>query len=140
MPRSERVLLDSNCFVYLLDDPTSARARYLTTEVFGPAQTGRLQLYAATLTAAELLSLARGTDEARRSALSSALRALPLTWVDLDLGLAEAAASLRRLKGLTLPDAIIAATAASLGAALLTNDRRFAKAVERALLLDDVIS
>jgi len=52
-----------------------------------------------------------------------------LVEVDLDRGLAEAAGQVRRDHGLSLPDAIVAATALSLGVPLVTRNIRHFRAV-----------
>lgn len=47
--------LDTNCWIYLLDDASSARGRWLETEVVRPAVAQQFLLVTATLSLAELL-------------------------------------------------------------------------------------
>ena len=139
----DRVLLDTNCFIYLLEDPTSARGRFLSTSLFEPALAGRRQLFAATLTVTELLSQPRGRHPSLRAAeLVAALEAMPgLSLLPLTVGVAARAGRLRGETGLSVPDAIVLATAVDCKASLVTNDRRLVAAptTSEVLLLDDLV-
>lgn len=119
------LVLDTNCLIYALDDPQSARGAWLAKTVVRPTVEGALQVSISTVTLAELLVRPYSAgDAARASALRRALETLPgLTVVPLTADIASAAAQLRASAGLRLPDAMIVATAASLGAAVLTNDQ-----------------
>ena len=144
MPLPDRVLLDTNCFIYLLEDPESARGAFLASHVFGPAVSGVHRLFAATLTVTELLSqpFAAGQPQ-RASALLAALEGLPgLELVVLSVDVAADAARQRGQFGLTVPDAIVLASAASVGAAVLTNDRRLSGrgSAVPVLLLDELVA
>jgi predicted nucleic acid-binding protein len=81
----------------------------------------RQQYAASVITEMELLSYRLLTDaeEQRIRAFLSDIRL-----IDLTSDVREAAIRLRRQHRLTLPDAIIAGTALSLGSELWTNDRR----------------
>ncbi len=142
MALPDRVLLDTNCFVYLLEDPTSPRGRLLLDDVFAPAVAGRRQIFAATLTVTELLAQPYAAGQGRRAAgLLAALEALPgLTLVPLSTGVAVNAARIRGQSGLLVPDAIVLATAQQADATLLTNDRRLASHADPVLLLDDLVA
>lgn len=139
----ERLALDTNCFIYLFEDRSSARSNYLDREVFRPAVDGERRLVTATLTVAELLVAphrAGRPDDAR--SLRTALTSLPnLEVVDLDESLAAAAAQLRGTTSITLADAIHIATAIRMADAFLTNDRRLSEhSVDvPVLVLDDLL-
>lgn len=143
MTLPERLALDTNCFIYLFEDPSSARSNYLDREVFRPAVDGERRLVTATLTVAELLVAphrAGRPDDAR--SLRTALTSLPnLEVVDLDESLAAAAAQLRGTTSITLADAIHIATAIRMADAFLTNDRRLAEhpVDVPVLVLDDLL-
>ena len=143
MALPELLLLDTNCFVYLFEDPASSRGSFLATELFARAAQGRQQLFAATLTVTELLSFHhRSRDDLQVSALRAALESMPnLSLVPLTVGVAAEAARLRGLVGLSLPDSVVLATSESVGAAVLTNDRRLAglSAGPLVLVLDDLV-
>lgn len=144
MPLPELVLLDTNCFIYLLEDPGSARGRYLAEQVFRPGLVGRRRLFAATLTVTELLSQPFAAGQARRAgALLAALEGLPgLFLLPLTVGIATDAARLRGQSRVSVPDAIVLASAIAVEAALLTNDRRLTSTSEEVttLLLDDLVA
>lgn len=79
---------------------------------------GRDRVLYSVVTRAELFA-GRGTDE-------EAVRALlaPFAEVPIDRGIVESAGALRRLVGVSLPDALIGASALSWRAVLLTRNRR----------------
>jgi len=140
----EKLLLDTNCLIYRLDDPGGRRGRWLDERVFRPAMAGQHQLAVSTVSLAELMvrPYAEGLPE-RAHALRRALESLPgLTLVPLISDIADAPARLRAATGLPLPDALVVATAASLGAAIVTNDRQLARADLRVpiIVLDDAIN
>ena len=144
MPLPERLLLDTNCFIYLLEDPGSPRGHYLTTQVFRPALAGRQRLFASTLTVTELLSQPFAAGQPRRAGvLLAALQGLPgLAVLPLTVAIAADAARLRGACGLSVPDAIVLATAAAADAVVLTNDRRLVGAGPDVptLLLDELVA
>ena len=133
------LVLDTNCWIYYLDDPESQRARWLDSSVFRPAAEGHLALLTSTVCLAELLVGPHRAGGARQAAaVRRAVEALPgSSLVAVTGDIAEAAAGLRARTGLRLPDALVQATAMSTGARLLTNDR--ALAGTGVLVLDDVI-
>lgn len=139
----ERVALDTNCFVYLFEDASSARANFLEREVFRPAVGGQRRLVTSALTVAELLVAPhrKGRPDEARS-LRAALASLSnLAIVDVDGSLAAAAAELRGTTSVTLADAIHLATAAQMADAFLTNDRRLSEQPvgTPVLVLDDLL-
>jgi hypothetical protein len=82
---------------------------------------GRLRV--SVISEIELLSH-DGLDESAESAIRAFLSMVEV--VGLDPPIKEAAIALRREFGLTIPDAVIAATAATLNAELLSNDAKLA--------------
>lgn len=138
MPLPDRLTVDTNCFVYALEDPDGARGRFVLEQVLSAP--GR-QLLAPTLVVAELLARPYALGRTQQAGqLLRALQSLPtLTLVPLSVELAQLAAKVRAELQLTLPDAIVVATARQADAMLLSNDRRVvAKAAPSALLLDDL--
>jgi len=136
-----RLGIDTNCFIYLLEQGGTARAAYMATAVLSdPAR----EAVTSTLTLAELLvkryqvGPPSAVDEAR-----AALEALPgLAIVPVDSDVAQEAARIRARSGFLLPDAIQLATAVVHEAdAFLTNDSRLNHpgAGIRVLILDDLI-
>ena len=144
MPLPDRLLLDTNCFIYLLEDPSSARGAFLATHVFAAAVAGQQRLFASTLTETELLSQPSGAGQSQRaSALLAALEGLPgLEFVPLTVTVAADAARLRGQLGLSVPDAIVVASALAVQATLITNDRRLhhRDLEPPVLLLDDLLA
>ncbi len=138
------LVLDTNCFVYYLDQPDTARGRWLEEQVLRPGMAGRLDLAMSTVALAELLVRPYADGQPRRAvALRRALEMLPgLTVVPLTADIAALAAQFRATCGLPLPDAVIAATARQRSATLLTNDSRLAAAdiPVAMLLLDEAIN
>lgn len=138
MQLPELLALDTNCFIYALEDPSSERGQFIVDHVLAAPEQ---RVVTATLVVAELLAqpYALGRPD-RARALLQALESLPrLTIAPLTVAVAEAAARLRAELRLPLPDAIVLATAGAAGAPLLTNDRRLASAAGNcALLLDDI--
>jgi predicted nucleic acid-binding protein len=140
----DRLALDTNCFIYLFEEPTSARSTYLEREIFRPAVGGQLRLVTSALTVAELLVAPhRAGRPAEARSLRTALANLPnLEIIDLDASLAADAAELRGLRRTTLADAIHVATARRMAEAFLTNDRRLTEHSTDVpvLILDDLLS
>lgn len=79
------------------------------------------ELYCSIITELECLS-APGIDPESETMIRSFLTTV--TVIGLEASVCEATISFRRTRSLKLPDAIIAATAQTLGATLLTNDDR----------------
>ena len=144
MDLPDLLALDTNCFIYLFEESEQPRGRFLLEHVLRPAARGERELVTSTLVLAELLVQPHrlGLPD-RAEALSRAVTSLPgLTVRPVDLGIASAAARLRGRSGTALPDAIVLATAADAGAALLTNDQRMTRTGESqaVLLLDDLVA
>jgi len=134
----DRLALDTNCFIYAFDGAGTDRADFVVERLLqgGPRWTSSLVL-------AELLAQPYAIEEPdRAAALRRALEALPgLTIVPVSSDIAQEAARLRGSLGLSLPDAIVLATALAAGAVLVTNDRRFCEAAGRdAALMDDLLA
>jgi predicted nucleic acid-binding protein len=138
-----RLVLDTNCWIYLLDDAASSRGRWLTEHVLRPATVGRLTVLTSAVSLAELLVVPhRDGAAARAGAVRAAVEGLPGSrLVDVTPGLAQQAAAVRATTGLRLPDALVLATAAAASARLLTNDARLAKpsVTTSVLVLDEVM-
>ncbi|HRR87668.1 MAG TPA: type II toxin-antitoxin system VapC family toxin [Phycisphaerae bacterium] len=99
-------VLDTNILIYLLEGR-------LQDELPGSG------LCLSVITEIELLSYSRLTEDQKARIQDMVTR---LTVIGLTPQVKEAAIQLRRVNRLTIPDAIVAATALSLGAELLTND------------------
>lgn len=131
MSLPDRLALDTNCFIYLFEDPPDgARSRFLRDEVLQPTIDGQRHLVASTLVVAELLVHPhRAGRHAEARSLRTALEQLPgLDLVPLSSELAASAAAIRGGGQCSLADAVHAATASATAEALLTNDRRLAAA------------
>lgn len=137
------LVLDTNCWIYLLDDATSPRARWLAEHVLRPAADGSLTVLTSTVSLAELLVAPWRAGGARRSdAVRTAVLGLPgCRMVDLTVEIAGQAAAVRATAGVRLPDALVLATAVRSAASLLTNDARLAlwTGPVDVLVLDDVM-
>ncbi|MCS7265546.1 MAG: type II toxin-antitoxin system VapC family toxin [Armatimonadetes bacterium] len=83
---------------------------------------GELKGYVSTITVAELLAAKRTREIAERRKVEKLLSLF--TIVPVDISIATLAGELRRDYGLNLPDAIVAATAMSLGLVLVTRNIR----------------
>lgn len=79
---------------------------------------GRDRVLYSVVTRAELFAGREVDEEAVRTLLG------PFVEVPVDRELAESAGTLRRLTGVSLPDCLVAASALSRGAMLLTRNRR----------------
>ena len=138
----EVLALDTNCFVYAFEDASSPRGRFVIDRVLTRNAQAPHRLVTASLVVAELLSRPYALGRPHRArTLRAALEALPdLSVRPLTTSLADRAAQLRAELRISLPDAVVLATALDDGAALLTNDRRLAAAGgNAALLLDDLV-
>ncbi|MGH8903073.1 MAG: type II toxin-antitoxin system VapC family toxin [Egibacteraceae bacterium] len=143
LPR--RLGLDTNCFVYLLNDPRSRRAEWLAAEIFMPMAAGHVSAVTSVITVAELLVRPyRLADLVGARRLRDALETMPgLELRPVHTTLADQAAELRGRTGIPLPDALQAATMAEAGVdAALTNDQRWRKLPLPlpVLFLDDLVS
>ncbi len=144
------VALDTNCFVYLFEQPSSDRGRFLVEQVLRPAQRGERRVVTPALVVQELLAQPRAQGAtARGTALARALEALPgLTVLPMTTRVASLAARLGAVaaqvhgdEGLSHSDAVVLATAAEAQAVLITNDRRLAERTKdgAVLVLDDLV-
>lgn len=135
------LVLDTNCLIYRLDDPDGPRGSWLDENVFRPAIKGDLDLRMSTVALAEVLTRPYSDGQpARAHAVRRALETLPgLTLVPLTADIADLSSRLRGETRVSLPDAIMLATAQFAGAGLLTNDRQLLQPAGpvTVLLLDD---
>ncbi len=140
---ADALVLDTNCWIYLLDDAASPRARWLAEQVLLPAAAGTLTVLTSTVSLAELLVLPLRDGGARRGgAVRSAVQSMPgCRVVDVTADLAAEAGAVRAATGLRLSDALVLATSVWSQARLLTNDARLqvAHLPGRVLVLDDVM-
>ena len=145
------VALDTNCFIYLFEQPSSDRGKFLVEQVLRPAQRGERRVVTPALVVQELLAQPRsGGSAARATALARALDALPGLSVlpmttrvaSLAARLGAAAAQVHGDEGLSLSDAVVLATAVDASALLITNDRRLAERSkpDTVMVLDDLVS
>lgn len=144
------VALDTNCFLYVFEQPSSDRARFLVESVLRPAQRGERRVITPALVVQELLaqprsqgSTARGTALARALEAFPGLTVLPMTTrvASLAARMGAAAAQVHGDDGLSHSDAVVLATAAEAQAVLITNDRRLAERTKEGsvLVLDDLV-
>lgn len=129
MTPTGRLLLDTNCLVYLLEGTSGPEHAYMG-KLYELGSSGDAQLLTSTVSLAELLVgvARRGTraDVERAQAAFLGLPALELWPVDVDV--AREAAIIRERTGLRLFDAIIVATGVLRGAdALISNDRQLVR-------------
>lgn len=138
---SRSLTLDTNCWIYALDDPTSTRARWLQTHVLRPAAAGQLTVVTPALCLAELLVRPHQAGRPRAASVRRAVESLPGSRIAaLDAAVADLAGELRATSGLRLPDAVVLATARLAGGQLLTDDAGLvAAAGPMGVLLDDVL-
>lgn len=143
--------LDTNCFLYLFQQPAGPRGRFLSDQVLRPACRGERRLVLPALVVEELLVQTQEHGQRERGAqLARALEVLPgLTVVPVSTRVATLAARMAALApplqgeaGLSLADAVVLATAADAEAVLLTNDRHLAARARpgTVLVLDDLVS
>jgi predicted nucleic acid-binding protein len=137
--RARTLALDTSAFIYHLEAHPTRASRLLP--IFKHIESGRGRGVSSTLTFLEVLVQPYRTgDDAKRTALSALLVSFPgMTWISLDLAIADRAASLRARYRVRTPDAIHLATALHAGADLfLTNDRDLRRVQEvRVLLIDE---
>ncbi|MGH7318583.1 MAG: type II toxin-antitoxin system VapC family toxin [Candidatus Rokuibacteriota bacterium] len=140
--RSDRVLgLDTSAFIYQLEAHPVCAPRVGT--IFREIERGHARGVTSTLTFLEVLvGPYRAGDQARRVAISGLLASFPgVSWVALDLAVAESAGSLRGRYRLRTPDAIQLATTLDAGAdAFLTNDQQLSRVTEVPVLPIDEIT
>ena len=123
--RHQKVALDSNILIYLLDD--TGRLGEQAGTLIDAVDEGRLAGVIASIAVVEALTgPARSGDGAAFERAADEIRSLRLDVVGLDGSIAEDAAQLRgRRAGLGLQDAVHLATARAVKAtAFITNDRR----------------
>jgi len=140
-PRS-RVLLDTMCFIYVVEeiDPY----RHLMRPVFTGIDTADLTAAVSVVALSEVLTKPlrdRDTDLARRFR-DLLLHTNGVSLVPVDAVLAEQAADLRARYGLRTPDALHIATAPCAGCDhILTNDPAWKRVTEiDVLILDEVLA
>jgi predicted nucleic acid-binding protein len=136
--RAGTLALDTSAFIYHLEAHPPHAPRLLP--IFRQIESGRCRGVSSTLTFLEVLVQPYRTgDDEQRAALSALLASFPgLTWVPLDLVVADRAAALRARYRLRTPDAIQLATALHAGADLfLTNDRDLRRVEDIPVLLVD---
>jgi predicted nucleic acid-binding protein len=124
LPQGALLLLDSAPIIYVLEAHPTLRPRF--RPLFEAQETGRLQFVVTPITIVEVLTgpLRKGDE-----VLARRHRAILESWrqVPLDIGVAESAARLRATLRLSLADAIQAASALAVNAALVTHDRDFSR-------------
>lgn len=139
--RHPKVGLDSNLFIYLIDDvpPWADRVAELLTAVDAGAASAVMSAIGLT----EILSgPARDGDLGRLERNHDDIRAISgLTIVPLTPDVAADAAVIRGVRAVTLPDAIHLASARAAGAtAFVTNDRRLRGSARlEVIYLDDLV-
>lgn len=138
MDLPERLALDTNCFIYALEGADTDRGRFVVDRLLQGAPR-----WTSSLVLAELLARPYSMGEpARADGVRRALEALPgLTITPVTSDIAQGAARLRGLLRISLPDAVVLATAVAARAVLVTNDRRLSEAAgPDAALLDDLLA
>lgn len=133
--------LDSNCLIYLLEQPGTPRSQRVESAIREAADYG---IVVSTLAITELLTGALrhgGADTA--AILAAVVQEFPnVTIVPLDLEVASHTAKVRIDTGLRLPNAVIVAAALVARAdVLITNDRQVSRASVsnlRVIHLEDV--
>lgn len=123
LDRHERVAIDTSVFIYHFED--HPRYRQLTVPLFEAIESGRCQASVSVLVRLEVLvmPLREGMDELAEG-YRFILDTFPnLQQVDIDAPVADAAASLRAVHGLSTPDSLHLAGAISSGCGVfITND------------------
>jgi len=130
--------LDTSAFIYHLEAHPARASRLLP--IFQQIERRRCRGVSSTLTFLEMLVQPYRTgDHEKRVALSALLASFPgMTWIALDLTVADRAAYLRARYRLRTPDAIQLATALHSSAdVFLTNDRDLRRVEEVPVLLID---
>jgi predicted nucleic acid-binding protein len=113
---SGKYVLDSNRIIDLVEDKEDASA--LRENLKGA------KLYASVISRIEALASPKLSPEAEKS-IRNFLKTLKI--IPLNRKVEEGALMLRRTTGLKLPDAVIAATALSLGASVISRDNDLLK-------------
>src|SRR5262249_19577401 len=124
LPDQAWVLLDTAPIIYHLEAHPTLEPRF--RPLFDAQASGRLRFAVTTITIAEVLT---GPLQARNDALARRYRAILASWrvIPRHLDIAEGAARLRASLRLKLPDAMQAASALAINAALATHDRDFSR-------------
>lgn len=125
-----RLLLDTNCLVYLMGGTSSPEHEYMV-KLMEMGARGDAELLTSTLSLAELLvGVARRGSRADVERAQGAFLGLPgLSPRPVDIDVARESAIVRERTGLKLFDAIIVATGVVHGAdALISNDRPLVRA------------
>lgn len=139
--RHRKIGLDSNLFIYLIDNvqPWADRVAELVTAV----DAGETAAVISAIGLTEILSgPSRDGDFGRLERTNDEIQAIAgLVVAPLGAGIAVDAAVIRGVRGMTLPDAIHLATARAAGAtAFLTNDRRIRGSAKlEVVYLDDLV-
>lgn len=130
MTPAARLLLDTNCLVYLLEGTAGPEHRYML-RLMETAAAGEVELLTSTVTLAELLAgVARRGSRADVERAQRAVLGLPgLSPLPVDTEVARESALVRERTGLRLFDALIVATGMVHEAnALISNDRQLVRA------------
>lgn len=125
-----RLLLDTNCLVYLLEGTSGPEHHYMV-RLYQAAASGDAELLASAVSLAELLvGVARRGSRADVERAQRAFLGLPgLSLWPVDIAVASEGALVRERTSLGLFDALIVATGVVHGAdALLSNDRQLSRA------------
>lgn len=138
----KRIYLDSNIFIYALEDlPPFAEHIH---PLFEACQFGSIRPVTSALTVAEVLvkPLRDGHEQKAREFRDFLCDAGVLSLADVTIALLETAARVRAQHGISLPDTVHVATALTAKCEIfLTNDKRLKKPVGRScIVLDDYIS
>jgi len=140
LKRHRSIYLDTSAFIYFVE----RHPRYFPVceELFRAIEAGRTKTSTSTLTLLDILMQPyRQKKDDLVLKFYALLTTYPhLTWVPMDLNVADQAAKLRAEHGLKTPDAIHAASAISCGAtASVCNDRAFGKVTAgESLILNDL--
>jgi predicted nucleic acid-binding protein len=130
MTPAGRLLLDTNCLVYLLEGTSGSEHRYML-RLMEMAAAGEIELLTSTVALAELLvGVARRGSRADVERAQRAVLGLPgLSPQPVDTEVARESALVRERTGLRLFDAMIVATGVIHQAdALISNDRQLVRA------------
>ena len=124
LPDQAWVLLDTPPIVYCLEGHPTLEPRF--RPLFDAHAGGRLRFAVTTVSIAEVLT---GPMQAKDDALARRYRTILESWrvVPLDADIAESAARLRASLRFKLPDAVQAASALAINAALATHDHDFSR-------------
>ncbi len=136
--RCERIALDSNCFIYLLEDSPYAASLY---GVLRRLEHGTLLGISSVLTLTELLTGPYKLNNLRAAReYRTLLEQFPgMTFHPVHAAVADKAAELRAQYGFKTPDAIQAATAILFGAdALVTNEAQLKRLDFPVILLSEL--